>query len=83
MEEGITVGSLRVEAEPDLKERLVRAIDSLAEKYRTVFVMHDVEGYTHGEIGSMLGIPEGTARSDLHHARAALRRLLNDVRSDT
>jgi RNA polymerase sigma-70 factor (ECF subfamily) len=47
-----------------------------------VIVLHDVEGFTHGEIGSMLGIPEGTARSDLHHARAALRRLLRDVRSD-
>src|SRR5947208_16452154 len=44
IEEGLTVGSAKVEAEPDLKERLARAIDSLAEKYRMVFVMHDVEG---------------------------------------
>ena len=47
-----------------------------------VIVLHDVEGFTHGEIGEMLRIPEGTARSDLHHARAALRRILKDVRSD-
>ena len=58
------------------------AILSLAPGYRAVLVLHDVEGFTHGEIGEMLGIPEGTARSDLHHARAALRRLLKDVRSD-
>ena len=62
---------------------LDRAINELPAGYRAVFVLHDVEGFTHGEIGSMLGIPEGTARSDLHHARTALRRLLKDVRSDT
>jgi RNA polymerase sigma-70 factor (ECF subfamily) len=44
-----------------------------------VLVLHDVEGYTHGEIGNMLGIPEGTARSDLHHARASLRERLRDL----
>jgi RNA polymerase sigma-70 factor (ECF subfamily) len=46
-----------------------------------VIVLHDVEGFTHGEIGRTLGIPEGTARSDLHHARAMLRRLLQNIRS--
>ena len=48
---------------------------------RAVIVLHDIEGFTHGEIGGMLGIPEGTARSDLHHARAALRKLLQDFRT--
>jgi len=50
MEEGMTVGVMPVEAEPDLKDRMSRAIDALSDKYRTVFVMHDVEGYTHDEI---------------------------------
>ena len=67
----------------ELRRRLGDALTHLTDRQRSVIVLHDVEGYTHGEIGSMLGIPEGTARSDLHHARAALRRLLNDVRSDT
>ncbi len=40
------------EAEPDLKVRLTQAIDELPEGYRTVFVMHDVEGYTHEEIAA-------------------------------
>jgi len=66
----------------ELRRRLAEALTRLTDRQRAVIVLHDVEGYTHGEIGSMLGIPEGTARSDLHHARAALRRLLNDVRSD-
>src|SRR5205809_6398449 len=78
MEEGITVGSLRVEAEPDLKERLVRAIDSLAEKYRTVFVMHDVEGYTHEEIAAALNVEVGTSKAQLSRARAKLREALAD-----
>jgi RNA polymerase sigma-70 factor (ECF subfamily) len=66
----------------ELRRRLSDALTYLTDRQRSVIVLHDVEGFTHGEIGSMLGIPEGTARSDLHHARAALRRLLNDVRSD-
>ena len=66
----------------ELKRRLGAALARLTDRQRGVIVLHDVEGYTHGEIGQMLGMPEGTARSDLHHARAALRRVLKDVRSD-
>ena len=66
----------------ELRRRLNQALTALSERQRSVIVLHDVEGFTHGEIGNMLGIPEGTARSDLHHARAALRRVLKDVRSD-
>ena len=46
----------RRDAEPDLKLKLARAIDALPDGYRAVFVMHDVEGYTHGEIGRALGV---------------------------
>jgi RNA polymerase sigma-70 factor (ECF subfamily) len=66
----------------ELRNRLSQALAHLPDRQRSVIVLHDVEGFTHGEIGKMVGIPEGTARSDLHHARAALRRLLKDVRSD-
>ena len=78
IEEGISVGFAREEAEPDLKERLTRAIDSLSEKYRTVFVMHDVEGYTHEEIGEALGVQPGTSKAQLFRARAKLREALAD-----
>ncbi|HJQ12138.1 MAG TPA: RNA polymerase sigma factor [Gemmatimonadaceae bacterium] len=78
IEEGISVGFAREEAEPDLKERLTRAIDSLSEKYRTVFVMHDVEGYTHEEISEAMNIPIGTSKSHLFQARSKLRVMLAD-----
>jgi RNA polymerase sigma-70 factor, ECF subfamily len=64
----------------ELRTRLQKALATLGERQRAVIVLHDIEGFTHGEIGGMLGIPEGTARSDLHHARAALRKLLQDFR---
>jgi RNA polymerase sigma-70 factor (ECF subfamily) len=63
-------------ADPDLKERLASAVDALPEGYRTVFVMHDVEGYTHQEIGVALGIQEGTSKAQLSRARAKLRTTL-------
>ena len=64
----------------ELKSRLSEALAQLPERARSVIVMHDVEGFTHVEIGEMLGIPGGTARSDLHHARQKLRTLLKDLR---
>ncbi len=60
-------------ADPDLTERLRRAIDNLPEHGRVVFLMHDLEGYTHEEIGEVLGIPSGTSKARLFRARAALR----------
>jgi RNA polymerase sigma-70 factor (ECF subfamily) len=42
-----------------------------------VFVLHDVEGYKHEEIGDMLGVSPGTSKSQLHRARQTLRGLLN------
>jgi RNA polymerase sigma-70 factor (ECF subfamily) len=78
MEEGLKIGASRTEAEPDLKERMARAIDALADKYRAVFVMHDVEGYTHDEISGTLNIPIGTSKSHLFQARSKLRVALAD-----
>lgn len=67
----------------ELRRRLGAALERLSARQRSVIVLHDVEGFRHAEIGEMLGIPEGTARSDLHHARAALRRMLSNTRGDT
>lgn len=64
----------------ELKARLKVALAELPERARSVIVLHDVEGFTHAEIGGMLGIPGGTARSDLHHARQRLRKLLQNMR---
>lgn len=65
----------------ELRARLSSALGELPARQRAVLVLHDVEGYRHAEIGAMLGMPEGTARSDLHHARAAMRRALDDLRT--
>lgn len=62
--------------EPDVKADLYRAIDRLPERSRAVFVLHDVEGYTHQEIGTILGIHPGTSKSQLFRARARLRKAL-------
>jgi RNA polymerase sigma-70 factor (ECF subfamily) len=72
------IGGHARRAEPDLKERLTEAIDDLPDKYRMVFVMHDVEGYTHEEIGAALGLPSGTSKAQLSRARARLREALSD-----
>jgi RNA polymerase sigma-70 factor (ECF subfamily) len=65
----------------ELRMRLRAALAHLPERQRAVIVLHDVEGFKHSEIGKLLGIPEGTARSDLHYARSSLRRLLEQLRS--
>ncbi len=65
-------------AEPDLKERLAAAINGLAFGYRTVFVMHDIEGYKHDEIAAALGVSSGTSKAQLSRARAKLREALAD-----
>ncbi len=55
---------------------LDRAIGQLPPGYRTVFVLHDVEGHEHEEIAGMLGCSVGTSKSQLHKARMKLRTLL-------
>ncbi|MDX6695549.1 MAG: polymerase sigma-70 factor, subfamily [Blastocatellia bacterium] len=52
---------------------LERAVQQLPPGYRTVFILHDVEGYEHEEIAKMLGVAEGTSKSQLHKARLKLR----------
>jgi RNA polymerase sigma-70 factor (ECF subfamily) len=49
------------------------AIQQLPRGARDVFVLHDMEGYTHEEIGEMLEVTAGTSKSQLHRARMALR----------
>jgi RNA polymerase sigma-70 factor (ECF subfamily) len=82
LDDALTVGVVTRRAEPDLKERLRQAIDALPEGYRTVFVMHDVEGYTHEEIGDALGVQSGTSKAQLFRARAKLREALADFEGE-
>ena len=73
LDEAHSIEMTAPEAEPDLKERIARAVNNLSEVYRTTLILHDIEGYTHAEIASMLGVPEGTSKSRLSAARAQLR----------
>ena len=66
----------------EIRSTVNAAIDALSEKYRTVFLMHDVEGYTHEEIGAALGIPPGTSKTRLFQGRAKLREALADFRGE-
>jgi RNA polymerase sigma-70 factor, ECF subfamily len=59
-----------------LRARIERAMARLPTGYRTVIVLHDVEGLEHEEVASILGCHVGTSKSQLHKARARLRELL-------
>jgi RNA polymerase sigma-70 factor (ECF subfamily) len=56
-----------------LRARLATALARLTERQRVAITMFDAEGYAHAEIAQVLGVPEGTVRSDVFHARRALR----------
>jgi RNA polymerase sigma-70 factor (ECF subfamily) len=62
----------------NLRMDLEAALAALPPGYRAVLILHDVEGYTHDEIGERLGIQPGTSKSQLFHARRALRERLSD-----
>ena len=58
-------------------EYLEKAILSLPEGYRMVFVLVEIEGYTHKEVAAMLGISEGTSKSQLFYSKKKLREILS------
>lgn len=59
---------------------LVEAIRELPEGYRTVFLLHEVEGYEHNEIAGFLGCSTGNSKSQLHKAKMRIRELLANPR---
>lgn len=56
---------------------LDRAIASLPDRARTVFVLHAIEGYSHAEIASVMRSSTGTTKAQLHRARALLKEALS------
>jgi len=79
----LTGGGPRPDREAEqsaLGDRLRAALAELPERRRIAVVLFDVEGYSHAEIARILGIPEGTVRSEVFHARRRLRELLADWR---
>jgi RNA polymerase sigma-70 factor (ECF subfamily) len=66
----------------DLGERLKAALATLPERQRLAVTLFDAEGYSQAEIARMLGIPEGTVKSDVFHGRRALRAVLGHVKEE-
>ncbi|MFI5231124.1 MAG: RNA polymerase sigma factor [Gemmatimonadales bacterium] len=66
-----------------LAQTIDEAVQKLSPGARHVFVLHDVEGYTHEEIATELGITSGGSKSQLFKARAKLRRLLAPLRDES
>src|SRR5690606_19261704 len=82
LEESLAATERYRRSEPDLKDRLNEAVTNLPDGYRTVFIMHDVEGYTHEEIGTALGISSGTSKAQLFRARGKLRIALKEFEGE-
>jgi RNA polymerase sigma-70 factor (ECF subfamily) len=62
--------------------QLQRSVEALPPGYRTIFLLHDVEGYEHNEIAGMVGCSIGNSKSQLHKARMKLRELLKTSRAE-
>ncbi len=73
LEDAIALAESAPHSDPLLREKLTEAVNDLPEGCRTVFMMHDAEGYTHQEIAAALGVTEGTSKAQLARARGKLR----------
>ena len=80
---GINVGTPDLLLEGTLDRlNLARCIAQLPLGYRTIFVLHDIQGYEHNEIAQILGVSIGGSKSQLHKARTRLRELLHEVQRE-
>jgi RNA polymerase sigma-70 factor, ECF subfamily len=73
LDDALAVGESVPFSDPLLRAKLMEAVNDLPEGCRTVFMMHDAEGYTHQEIATALGVTEGTSKAQLSRARGKLR----------
>lgn len=62
----------------DVRMALEHAVTELPPSYRSVFVLHDIQGFRHAEIGKILNITPGSSKSLLHRSRRILRDKLKD-----
>lgn len=79
LEDAAPVAASERRLDPDVRSRLEGAVEELPEIYRTVLLMHDLEGYGHGDIAAALGVAVGTSKARLHRAREKLRESLGDA----
>ena len=73
LEDATMLAASAPRSDPVLRERLKEAVNDLPEGCRTVFMMHDADGYTHEEIAAALGVAVGTSKAQLARARGKLR----------
>src|SRR5688500_14822310 len=73
LDEAASVAGPEEPGDPHLRDRLARELERLPERLRMPVVLHDIEGFTHREIGEMLDIPQGPSNARLFEARAGLR----------
>jgi len=74
--DGLALDARPAQPDPDVLMDVEAAVTRLPAGARTVFVLHDIEGYSHDEIASMTGIAAGTSRTQLFRARRALAKVL-------
>lgn len=72
---------IRMDSKLPMKVALERALLTLNEKHRLVFLMFEVEGLKHSEIAGVLEVPEGTSRAWLFEAKRALKKMLTEPRT--
>jgi RNA polymerase sigma-70 factor (ECF subfamily) len=77
--DGVVPALISSHADPEEARRLQRAIDTLPDRQRSCFLLHEHMGYGFREVGEVLSIGEATARVHAHRARAALRELLTET----
>jgi RNA polymerase sigma-70 factor (ECF subfamily) len=80
VEDTVQVISRDISPENDVRKPLDKAIETLPHRLREIFLLHDVQGFKHGEIARMLGLSVGTSKSQLFKARLKLRNYLIDRR---
>ena len=82
-EEG-TIENTDISALENLAEKdIIKIVQELSPGYRAVFNLYVVEGYSHKEIGDMMGISEGTSKSQLARAKSVLQKKIAQYLSDT
>lgn len=79
LEDAFSISTTTPFSDPLLRARLAHAVAQLPEGCRTVFMMHDAEGFTHEEIATSLGVTPGTSKAQLSRARGKLRIALADL----
>ena len=82
LDEASAIGGPDAHGEVLLRDRLHAAIDGLADGYRTVFVMYELEGYSHQEIADTLGVAVATSKGQLFRAKQRLREALRSVAAE-